>query len=100
MKAKTIWMIVGVIVLILIIANWNKIFGKGNGTSTILRAGGVTTKCTKCGDACGNNGVCVGSGDNCDNVQCYDNQLSKTKKCGRGLYWNPITNTCRPLGRG
>ena len=28
MKKQTIWIIVGVIALILIIANWNKIFGK------------------------------------------------------------------------
>lgn len=28
MKTQTIWIIVGVVVLILIIANWNKIFGK------------------------------------------------------------------------
>ena len=34
MKQNTIWIIVGVIALILIIANWNKLFGKKNGITT------------------------------------------------------------------
>lgn len=99
MKAKTIWIIVGIIILILIVANWNKIFGQEKVPSTMFRAGG-STKCTKCGDPCGVGGVCIGSGDNCDNVQCYENQYNKTQKCPHGLYWNPISKQCRPLGRG
>jgi len=41
MKTKPILIILGTIAIILIIANWNKIFGKGNKTSTSFARGGI-----------------------------------------------------------
>jgi len=50
MKQKQIFLILGVIALVLVIFNWNKIFGKG-----ILRGGGVAEAPIKlCSEWCWN----------------------------------------------